>query len=157
MASRAMLSSPPPLPCPGVIAAPRPTSSMARHSCAHSGPSSEPRVCSMVVAPSPEEEDRRRISRERRTLSKERIEHVNRIKGLLASQGIFGCEPTHKDFRARLAGLRTGDGRPLGPRLKAEIIRELERLDLVLRQIATVEAERDALVQSDVIHAEAPA
>ena len=117
----------------------------------------EPRVCSMVVAPSPEEEDRRRISRERRTLTKERIEHVNRIKGLLACQGIFGCEPTHKDFRTRLAGLRTGDGRPLGPRLKAEIIRELERLDLVLRQIATVEAERDALVQSDVIHAEAPA
>jgi transposase len=39
----------------------------------------EPRVCSMVVAPSPEEEDRRRLSRERRTLIKERIEHVNRI------------------------------------------------------------------------------
>jgi transposase len=46
----------------------------------------EPRVCSMVVAPTPEEEDRRRISRERRTLIKERIEHVNRINGLLASQ-----------------------------------------------------------------------
>jgi transposase len=28
----------------------------------------EPRVCSMVVPPSPEEEDRRRVSRERRTL-----------------------------------------------------------------------------------------
>ena len=78
----------------------------------------------MVVAPSPAEEDRRRISRERRTLVKEPIEHVNRIKGLLASQGIFGCEPMHKDFRNRFEGLRTGDGRPLGPRLKAEIIRE---------------------------------
>ena len=117
----------------------------------------EPRVCSMVVAPSPAEEDRRRISRERRTLIKDRIEHVNRIKGLLASQGIFGCEPMHKDFRHRFEGLRTGDGRPLGPRLKAEIIRELERIDLVLRQIATVEAERDALVQPDGIHAKAPA
>ena len=103
----------------------------------------------MVVAPSPAEEDRRRISRERRTWVKERMEHVNRIKGLLASQGIFGCEPMHKDFRNRFEGLRTGDGRPLGPRLKAEIIRELERIDLVLRQIATVEAERDALVQPD--------
>jgi transposase len=90
-------------------------------------------------------------------LVKERIEHVNRIKGLLASQGIFGCEPMHKDFRNRFEDLRTGDGRPLGPRLKAEIIRELERIDLVLRQIATVEAERDALVQPDDIHAEAPA
>src|SRR5215218_468530 len=117
----------------------------------------EPRVCLMVVPPSPAEENRRRIARERRTLVKERIEHVNRIKGLLASQGIFGCEPMHKDFRNRFEDLRTGDGRPLGPRLKAEIIRELERIDLVLRQIATVEAERDALVQPDDIHAEAPA
>ncbi len=44
----------------------------------------EPRVCSMVVPPSPEAEDRRRVSRERRTLIKERIGHINRIKGLLA-------------------------------------------------------------------------
>jgi transposase len=117
----------------------------------------EPRVCSMVVPPSPAEEDRRRISRERKTLIKERIEHVNRIKGLLASQGIFGCEPMHKDFRNRFEGLRTGDGRPLGLWLKAEILRELDRIDLVLRQIATVEAERDALVQPDGIHAKAPA
>jgi transposase len=117
----------------------------------------EPRVCSMVVPPSPEEEDRRRVSRERRTLIKERIEHVNRIKGLLASQGIFGCEPMRKDFRARVEGLRTGDGRPLGSLLKAEIIRELDRIDLVLHQIAAVEAERNVLIQSDLTHPEGPA
>jgi transposase len=117
----------------------------------------EPRVCSMVVAPTPEEEDRRRISRERRTLIKERIEHVNRIKGLLASQGIFEYEPTRKDFRNRIDGLRTGDGRPLLPHLKAEIIRELDRIELVLRQVAVIEAERDALVKSDSTDTEAPA
>src|SRR5437879_7630342 len=50
----------------------------------------EPRVCAMVVAPSPEEEDRRRICRERRTLIGERITHVNRIKGPLFAQGICG-------------------------------------------------------------------
>ena len=117
----------------------------------------EPRVCSMVVPPSPEEEDRRRVSRERRTLIKERIEHVNRIKGLLASQGIFGCEPMRKDFRARVEGLQTGDGRPLGPLLKAEIIRDLDRIDLVLHQIAAVEAERNVLIQSALTNTEAPA
>jgi transposase len=117
----------------------------------------EPRVCSMVVPPSPEKEDRRRVSRERRTLIKERIEHVNGIKGLLASQGIFGCEPMRKDFRARVEGLRTGDGRPLGSLLKAEIIRELDRIDLVLHQIAAVEAERNVLIQSDLTHPEGPA
>jgi len=117
----------------------------------------EPRVCSMVVAPSPDAEDCRRISRERCTLIKERIQHVNRIKGLLASQGISGYQLMRKDFRRSLAELRTGDGRPLGPRLKAEILRELDRIDLVVRQIAAVEAERDALIQSEVMRAEAPA
>ncbi len=47
----------------------------------------EPRVCSMVVAPSPEEEDERRLCRERKTLIGERVAHVNRIKGLLFRRG----------------------------------------------------------------------
>ncbi len=109
----------------------------------------EPRVCSMVVPPSPEAEDRRRVSRERRTLIKERIGHINRIKGLLAAQGIADYEPMRQNCRERLEGLRTGDGRPLPPRLKAEIGRELERLELLRRQIAAVEAERGALVQEE--------
>jgi transposase len=115
----------------------------------------EPRVCSMVAPPSPAEEDRRRLSRERRTLIKERVEHSNRIKGLLASQGIRGYQPLRQDCRERLAALQTGDGRPLPPRLKAEIIRELDRLELVRQQITEVEAARDALLQSQ--EAKAPA
>src|SRR3982751_3006383 len=43
----------------------------------------EPRVCAMVKAPTPQEEDRRRICRKRNTLTAERVQHVNRIKGLL--------------------------------------------------------------------------
>src|SRR4030088_591468 len=50
----------------------------------------EPLVCEIVVAPSPEEEDQRRLCRERGTLIAERIEHVNRIKGLLFAQGLSG-------------------------------------------------------------------
>ena len=91
----------------------------------------ERRVCSMVVAPSPVEEDRRRVSRERRTLIRERIEHANRIKGLLATQGIVGLEPMRKDFRDRVEGLQTGEGQPLRPHLKAEIIRELSTSSFV--------------------------
>src|SRR5712672_2471110 len=68
----------------------------------------EPRVCAMVVAPSPEEEDRRRICRERRTLIGERVTHVNRIKGLLFSQGVSGYVPLRRDRRTRLEELRTG-------------------------------------------------
>jgi len=106
----------------------------------------EPRVCAMVVAPSPDEEDRRRLCRERATLIEERIRHVNRIKGLLFSQGICDYAPLRRDRRARLAALRTGDGRELPSHLKAQIGRELDRIELLLEQIKAVEAERDALL-----------
>ena len=106
----------------------------------------EPRVCAMVVAPSPEEEDRRRICRERRSLIAERITHVNRIKGLLFAQGISDYEPLRRDRRARLEALRTGDGRKLPAHLKAQIGRELDRTELLLEQIEAVETERDGLL-----------
>ena len=61
----------------------------------------DPRVCAMVRAPTPEDEDRRRVSRERKALTNERIRHVNRIKGLLFSQGITGYEPLRRDRRKR--------------------------------------------------------
>ena len=106
----------------------------------------EPRVCAMVVAPSPEEEDRRRLSRERATLIAERITHVNRIKGLLFAQGTSDYAPLRRDRRARLEGLRTGDGRELPSHLKAQIGRELDRIELLLEQIKSVEGERDDLL-----------
>jgi transposase len=100
----------------------------------------------MVVAPSPEEEDRRRLCRERRTMIEERITHVNRIKGLLFAQGISDYAPLRRDRRARLVALRTGDGRALPLHVKAQISRELDRLELLLDQIKAVEAEQDALL-----------
>ncbi len=106
----------------------------------------EVRVCAMVVAPSPAEEDRRRLCRERETLIAERIEHVNRIKGLLFAQGIFDYAPLRRDRRKRLEALRTGDGRALLAHLKAQISRELDRLELLLDQITAVEREQDALL-----------
>jgi len=108
----------------------------------------ERRVCSIVRPPSPDEEDRRRLTRERGTLIKERIQHTNRIKGLLFGQGVAVYDPLHKDRLARLDALKTGDGRLLPERLKAQIRREIERLDLVSSQIATVEHERDALAKT---------
>ena len=106
----------------------------------------EPRVCSMVKAPTPEEEDQRRLCRERKVLTAERVLHVNRIKGLLFCQGICGYEPLRRDRRDRLEELQTGDGRPLPPHLKAQVERELDRLELLLKQIKTVEGERDTLL-----------
>ena len=80
----------------------------------------------------------------------ERVRHVNRIKGLLSAQGVFGYEPLRKGRLERLEDLRTGDGRPLPVRLKAQIIRELGGLEVVLAQLKTVEAERDTLLKRPV-------
>ena len=108
----------------------------------------EPRVCAMVRAPTWQEEDRRRIARERRALTTERTRHNNRIKGLLFGQGITDYEPCRRDRRDRLGSLRTGDGRPLPAQLKAEINRELDRLELVMVQIKACEETRDAALAS---------
>jgi transposase len=105
----------------------------------------EPRVCAMVRIPTIEEEDRRRIARERRTLTAERVAHVNRIKGLLFSHGV-DYEPVHRNRRTRLDELRTRDGRPLPTHLKQQISRELDRLEVVLEQIKAVETERNAVL-----------
>src|ERR1700752_3200158 len=70
----------------------------------------EPRVCSMVVVPSHEQEDARRLSRERQQLVSERTALSNRMRGLLASQGVQGYDPLRRDRRQRPARLLTRDG-----------------------------------------------
>lgn len=117
----------------------------------------EPRVCAMVRVPTPEEEDRRRLSRERKALTNERVRHVNRIKGMLFGQGVSGYAPLRRNRRRQLEELRSGDGRVLPHHLKAQISRELDRLELLLEQIKAVEGERDELLASAQIATPAPA
>ncbi|MBB4172235.1 transposase [Rhizobium sp. BK538] len=88
----------------------------------------------------------------------ERVRHVNRVKGLLFAQGVSGYQPLRKDRRLRLEELCTGDGRGLPKHLKAQINRELDRLELLLEQIAAVESERNSLLSvHERLASEAPA
>ena len=107
----------------------------------------EPKVWSVVRVPSIAEEDGRRLHRERGRLISERVQHVNRIKGLLALHGIYDYQPLRPDRTQQLERLRTADG-TLPPRLKAEILRELQRLELVIGMIKTIEADRDAIASA---------
>lgn len=68
----------------------------------------------MVKLLTPEEDDNRRIGRERKTLIAERVFHVNRIKGLF-TQGIRGYEPVNRDRRQRRwpSAVKTPEGRDL--------------------------------------------
>jgi len=117
----------------------------------------EPRVCAMVRVPTPEEEDRRRLCRELKSLIGERIRHGNRLKGLFSAQGIGDYEPRRSDRRERLDGLRTGDGRPLPEHLKALARRELDVIELLNAQIEEVKAGRDALLAAARATASPPA
>lgn len=104
----------------------------------------EPRALSVVHVPSEAEEDRKRRSRERERLIKERTAHTNRIKGLLHGQGVRDALPLKAGFIAGLDELRTGNGRALERELKAEIVREHARLVLVNEQLAEIDANSKA-------------
>jgi transposase len=108
----------------------------------------EPKVWSVVRVPSVTEEDDRRLHRERGRLISERVQHVNRIKGLLAIHGIYEYQPLRRDRMQQLERLRTADSRLLPARLMAEILRELQRLELVIGMIKTIKAERDAIASA---------
>ena len=103
-----------------------------------------------VQIPSVEQEDAKRIERERKYLVEERISIVGRIKGLLALHGIWLTgKRIGKGLRERLDRMTTGDGRPLAPFLRRDIERMLRHYDLVSQQIEEVVADRrDALADN---------
>ena len=115
----------------------------------------EPGVCSMVPIPGVAEEDGRRPVRERQKLIGERLALLNEIDGLLATLDITGYRPLRRDRRARLAALRTPEGDPLPPHAAARIGRVLDRLELVMRQIAELERARDAVLAEEAASGEA--
>ena len=106
----------------------------------------EPLAPGTVRVPSVEEEDRRRLLRERRRLVKQRTMLTNSVKGLLMLHGVFDLDPRKRDFAQRLDAARTGYGTPLPPGLCAEVRRTAALLAVVESQIAEVEAERDRIV-----------
>lgn len=110
----------------------------------------DPRVCAMVRPPSIEEEDRRRLSRERRALVNERVSITNRLKGLLFCHGIVDFQPLKQDRRHRFAELLAKDGQPLPRYVKAELERMLERVELLQKHIKELEDARDELIVEDV-------
>ncbi len=100
----------------------------------------ERKVWSVVRVPTVEEEDRRQLHRELRTLKKERTRTTNRIKGLLANQGIR--LEKNGDLRQRLGRLRQWDGAPLPAGLLARLQREWEHAEFLHGKILELERER---------------
>ena len=93
----------------------------------------EKKVWSIVHVPSPDEEDQRQLHRELMAVKAEGTHHINRIKSMLASQGVK--LPIRKDFLSRLEEVRLWDGSKLPMALQAAINHEYERYQLVNLQI----------------------
>jgi transposase len=105
----------------------------------------EPRVCSMVPIPREADEEARRAHREREDLLCERRSIVNKMDGILATLGVKGFKALRRDRREQLRLLHQPGGDAIPQLARARLERLLERLELVLQQIAKVEKVRDAV------------
>jgi transposase len=108
----------------------------------------ERKVWSRVRVPSVVDEDARQLHRELQELKDERTEHSNRIKGLLASQGLTAPE-VNKDLADWLGEARLWDGSAVPPELQRRLLRELERWQLLDRQIKELKDERRQRIRRD--------
>jgi transposase len=102
----------------------------------------EKKHCSMAPVPSQEEEDARRLNRERQKLTSESSRLVNRMKGCLARLGFGNFNVKLRSAAARLDELRTGEGTPLPPLTRAELRHDLARFALIQEQLKEIDKAR---------------
>src|SRR5918999_4369474 len=106
----------------------------------------ERQVWQVVHVPSIEAEDQRHLHRDLETLKRERGSTTTRIKGLLTSQGIQVTSLTN--LPEQLDALRLWDGSPIPPGLRQRVLRVYAHHQFLSEQIAEVEAERRARLQT---------
>lgn len=99
---------------------------------------------SVVHVPTEEDEDARRPRRETERLTEEQTGHVARIRSLLVLHGVV----VKGVARATVLGAKDWAGRDLPADLRAELSRELDRLEIVRKQLKTLEqAQAETLKQ----------
>jgi len=105
----------------------------------------EEKVWSVVNVPTSVEEDRRQVHRELLVARRDRGRHTNRMKGLLAGQGV----PLAKlrEFPTHLQRARRWDGTPLPPLLRARLEREWDTVQAYTTRIRALKRERRALLR----------
>lgn len=114
----------------------------------------EPKVWSVVRVPTPEQEDARHLQREIRTLKKEQTRAINRVRGLLASQGV-AVRMGRRGMVSPLESIRIWDGSPVPEGLTRRIEYEMARYTIVHDQVLALEFERNrGIRQEDSLAAE---
>ncbi|MFO7894703.1 MAG: IS110 family transposase [Longimicrobiales bacterium] len=108
--------------------------------------SGERGVWSVVRVPSVEAEDARQLHRELTTLKRDRVRVTNRIKGLLATQGVR--LQVRNDLPERLEEVRLWDGSSLPPGLRSRLECAWEQREWLTGRIRRLERERRELLRS---------
>jgi transposase len=98
-------------------------------------------VWSVVHVPSVADEDARSLQREYRTLVKERSRSSNRIKGLLASQGLVAPRIDGR-FPEWLGAAKLWDGSAIPSGMRARVEREFTRWRFTHDQVRALKKER---------------
>jgi transposase len=98
--------------------------------------------CKMVAIPTLAEEDAKRPNREHEALVGERTCIINRMKATLTRLGVRNFNPKLKKAAERLEHVRTPEGEPIPPNTLAELMRDMERRQLVMEQIRQIEKAR---------------
>jgi transposase len=101
----------------------------------------EEKVWSVVEIPEVSDEDARQFHRELETLKRERTSHTNRIKSLLACQGVR-LGKVGQGFVDWLDSVRLWDGSKLPGQLRARLEREYQRFEAVTEQILVLARQR---------------
>lgn len=105
------------------------------------------KVFSIVRVPSEEEEDRRHLHRGFQTLKKEKTRTTNRIRGLLATQGIRVTRLELSD--RQLEAIRTWNKQGLGEGLKSRLRMEWQRVLQLREQMRQLRAERQIQLKDE--------
>jgi transposase len=101
----------------------------------------ERKVWSVVNVPTVEDEDRRQLHRGLKDLQRQQTECSNRLKGLLASQGLQA--PVDADFRTTLDGLRDWAGQPVPAGLRERLRQEFAVWEALHRQVRDAANEQE--------------
>jgi transposase len=101
----------------------------------------ERKVWSVVNVPAVEDEDRRQLHRGLKDLQRQQTECSNRIKGLLASQGLDAA--VDANFRTTLAALRDWAGQPVPDGLRQRILQEFAVWEALHRQVREAANEQE--------------
>jgi transposase len=101
----------------------------------------ERKVWSVVNVPTAADEDRRQLHRGLKDLQRQQTECSNRIKGLLASQGLDA--PVDAHFRATLAALRDWAGQPVPAGLQERLLQEFAIWEALHRQVRDAANEQE--------------